>query len=420
MAACITLAGESLIAQKQGANQVLEIQNFVLAHIPNLDPNQPIDRSAGLPPSGQIVGTWPYTQKGFVAPNRVVYSLMLGSDIGDFDWNWMGLTTAEGILFAVSTVPVQQKRRNIPPLQTGNNVTRNFMLAFDGAQELTAITVDAETWQHDFTEALRAKEPTIPPGKSTDFWTGNKTWADLATAVRGVILTGLSTATSGVVAATDTLLAALGKLQAQITSLSNNKEPSISVGTNSQFWRGDKTWVDLATAVRGAALTGLSTATSSAVAATDTLLVALGKLQAQITSLSNNKLDKTATAASASTLASDITINGTKVNAGSNVTITAAATSASVMSANAAAAFGAVGTRAFLRVANADASISAGATYAGSALRTSGVVVRVSSDGNLFGSGSGSAVSGTWRAFGSCSAGGGSSNFAATEFLRIS
>ena len=99
MAASITLAGESLKAQKQGAHEVLEISHFVLALIPELDPNSPVDRSAGLPPAAQIVGTWAYTQKGFVDPNRVVYSLMLGSDIGDFDWNWIGLQTAEGVLF---------------------------------------------------------------------------------------------------------------------------------------------------------------------------------------------------------------------------------------------------------------------------------------------------------------------------------
>src|SRR5690606_11785316 len=53
--------------------------------------------------------------------------------------------------------------------------------------------------------------------------------------------------------------------------------------------------------------------------------------------------------AAAHKLATDITINGTKVNAGSNVTISAAATPASVMAANAGAALGTVGTYAFLR-----------------------------------------------------------------------
>lgn len=87
-------------------------------------------------------------------PNQIVYSLMLGSDIGDFDWNWIGLETAEGVLLAVAYVPLQQKRKNIPPLQLGNNVTRNFLVVFDGAQALTGITIDAKTWQHDFTVRL--------------------------------------------------------------------------------------------------------------------------------------------------------------------------------------------------------------------------------------------------------------------------
>jgi hypothetical protein len=60
------------------------------------------------------------------------------------------------------------------------------------------------------------------------------------------------------------------------------KEPTITEGTTSQYWRGDKTWRDFAMDVRAAVLTGLSTATSAVIAATDTVLQALGKLQAQI------------------------------------------------------------------------------------------------------------------------------------------
>ena len=60
------------------------------------------------------------------------------------------------------------------------------------------------------------------------------------------------------------------------------KEPTITAGTAAQYWRGDKSWRDFFTDVRVATLTGLSTATNAAVAAADTVLVALGKLQAQI------------------------------------------------------------------------------------------------------------------------------------------
>jgi len=154
MGASITLAGESLIAQKQGAGEKLEVARFVLALVPGLDPNAPVDRAAGKPPASQIVFTKAYDRKGYVSPNQVIYSLMVGSDVGDWDFNWIGLEASEGVLLAVATVPVQQKRKNIPPLQIGNNVTRNFLVEFNGAQALTGITVDASTWQHDFTIRL--------------------------------------------------------------------------------------------------------------------------------------------------------------------------------------------------------------------------------------------------------------------------
>ncbi|WP_456025035.1 phage tail protein [Pseudomonas capeferrum] len=153
MGASITLAGESLIAQKQGAQQPLIVSRFVLANVPGLDPNGPVDRAAPKP-AAHLVATYDVTQKGFVNPNQIVYSLMMGSDIGDFDWNWIGLESAENVLLAVAYVPLQQKRKNIPPQQMGNNVTRNFLVVFDGAQALTGITIDAKTWQHDFTVRL--------------------------------------------------------------------------------------------------------------------------------------------------------------------------------------------------------------------------------------------------------------------------
>lgn len=65
---------------------------------------------------------------------------------------------------------------------------------------------------------------------------------------------------------------------AQAASIAT-KEPTISTGTTAQFWRGDKAWTDFATTVRATALTGLDTSTAQGIAATDSVLVALGKLQ---------------------------------------------------------------------------------------------------------------------------------------------
>ncbi len=152
MGAAITLAGADLIAQKQVAQEGLDVVRFIFANVPGLNHSAAVDRAAGLPPAEQIVHTAiiPAENKGYVNPNQVVYSVQVGSDVGDWDFNWVGLETAEGVLFAVSYVPLQQKRRNIPPLQLGNNLTRNFLVVFDGAQALTGITIDASTWQHDF------------------------------------------------------------------------------------------------------------------------------------------------------------------------------------------------------------------------------------------------------------------------------
>jgi microcystin-dependent protein len=157
MGASITLAGESLIAQKLGSQQRLDVVRFIFANVPGLDPNAPVNRAAAKPPASQIVHSYTIPQQnvGYVNPNQVVYSSMLGSDIGDFDWNWIGLETAENVLLAVAYMPLQQKRKNIPPLQLGNNVTRNILVMFDGAQALTGITIDAKTWQHDFTVRLK-------------------------------------------------------------------------------------------------------------------------------------------------------------------------------------------------------------------------------------------------------------------------
>ena len=156
MGASITLAGESLIAQKQAAQQGLDVARFIFANVPGLDPSVPVDRAAPKPAAGQIVHVYEIQDDnaGYVNPNQVVFSAQIGSDVGDWDFNWIGLETAEGTLFALATVALQQKRRNIPPLQIGNNLTRNFLVAFDGAQALTGITIDASTWQHDFTVRL--------------------------------------------------------------------------------------------------------------------------------------------------------------------------------------------------------------------------------------------------------------------------
>lgn len=69
---------------------------------------------------------------------------------------------------------------------------------------------------------------------------------------------------------------------ANITIKDDTKEPKITAGTSSQMWMGTKKWVSILTTIQSVLLTGLSTATNSAITASDTIIKAFGKLQAQI------------------------------------------------------------------------------------------------------------------------------------------
>lgn len=134
--------------------------------------------------------------------------------------------------------------------------------------------------------AINTREPSITADLVTKFWSGTKTFRDLATDVRAVVLTGLSTSTGTAITAADTILSALGKLQNQTSTNATDitgKEPTITATTSADYYRGDKTFVSFATTVRATVLTGLSTATGTAITATDTVLSALGSLQNQIT-----------------------------------------------------------------------------------------------------------------------------------------
>ena len=148
----ITVAGETHLAVKQGAGQPLNITHFVLANITGLGA-EPANRIEAMPAAGDIVADLAVTKNGYVNGNQVVYSLTMDSTVGDFDFNWIGLKDDEGVLIAVAYIPTTSKTKTVGNVP-GNNMTRNFLLAFSGIAATTAISVPAETWQIDFTARL--------------------------------------------------------------------------------------------------------------------------------------------------------------------------------------------------------------------------------------------------------------------------
>lgn len=77
-------------------------------------------------------------------------------------------------------------------------------------------TIAAGVTKADARTAIDA-EPIIAAGTVSQYWRGDKTWRDLGTDVRAAVLTGISFVSGVAVTATDTVLAAIGKLQKQHT-----------------------------------------------------------------------------------------------------------------------------------------------------------------------------------------------------------
>jgi hypothetical protein len=118
-----------------------------------------------------------------------------------------------------------------------------------------------------------------------------------ARAIASVLSTyALGTNTS--LSISDTIVGAFGKVQAQL----NNKQNSITTGTTAQYFRGDLSLGTLDTLavaentnlyfttsrVLNTALTGYSIGTNTSISGTDSVLVAFGKVQAQLNNKENS------------------------------------------------------------------------------------------------------------------------------------
>ena len=158
MGVIITTAGEKLMARLQAEGKPLVIDTFIFAEIPGQDYEADIDPGMALPAESRIRLRYPIPEeyRAYVNPTQVVYSALLGSDVGDWAFNWQGLYCSEHkTLVAVATFPAIEKRAyGADTGQPGNNLTRNFILEFNGAQKLTRINVSADVWQLDFTVRL--------------------------------------------------------------------------------------------------------------------------------------------------------------------------------------------------------------------------------------------------------------------------
>lgn len=174
--------------------------------------------------------------------------------------------------------------------------------ALDALNEFAAALGNDPNFATTMTNALAGKEPSIAAGTSAQMWLGNKTWASVLSQVQGTLLTGLGAGANTPIVNTDTLIGALAKLQNQLNNkadftdsrLSDAREWTAAEVTQAEAEAGTLTtvrkWSPLRVwqAVLASSLTGINLTLGTAVTATDTVLIAIGKLQKQITDAATN------------------------------------------------------------------------------------------------------------------------------------
>jgi len=157
----ITQAFETLKAQEAANGGIVTLDEFVFANVPNLNITDPIDRTEGLPEAAKIVHRQAVSKTGMINSNAVVYSVVLGADVGDFEFNWVGLINkASGVVAMIVHAPLQKKIKTASG-QQGNVLTRSFLMEYNGASQQTQIITPADTWQIDFTARLNGVDERI-------------------------------------------------------------------------------------------------------------------------------------------------------------------------------------------------------------------------------------------------------------------
>ena len=148
----LTTIGQNLIAAAVGNGPKLTISKFVFANIPGLDHTAPEPVDEPMPLLANIVFSRAPTKAGLLDENRVTYSQMMLTDVGDFSFNWIGLVYTDPVagdqLVMFAYVPLTQKIKT-QGASAGNVLTRNMVIEHLGIANATPVVVSAESWMFD-------------------------------------------------------------------------------------------------------------------------------------------------------------------------------------------------------------------------------------------------------------------------------
>lgn len=154
----ITNAGLKLLAKALAEGNTVRVDRFIYANVSGIVSGDEIPGDAGLPSAADLVYQSDVTAARYVDDNSVVYSNVLSSAVGDFEFNWIGLySVLDMTLVAVEYVPKQSKLKTTGFVM-GNTLTKNFVIQYTDMKTIGNIELPAESWQMDITPRLDAMD----------------------------------------------------------------------------------------------------------------------------------------------------------------------------------------------------------------------------------------------------------------------
>lgn len=157
----IVKSGENFFIKQLSKSQPIKLDRVIFANVSGINSNTDINADEKMPASNQIVHTAPVTQSGLLNDRTVVYSVILDTSVGDFSFNYIGLVNAEtNTLCMVMHTDLTKKIKTTGQRQ-GNTITESIWLEMDNASESTGVTVNAQTWQIDYSKRLAGEDERI-------------------------------------------------------------------------------------------------------------------------------------------------------------------------------------------------------------------------------------------------------------------
>ncbi|TMP73540.1 phage tail protein [Pseudoalteromonas sp. S1608] len=144
----ITNAGLDYRNAVFAGDEVQNITHFVFANISGQDETAPIDPNTVIP--ANIVHSEPVNAVSKVDGNAIVISVVMGYEIGDFEYNWFGVVATkannEQVLIAVVTTALQTKTKTVGNI-IGNHSVKSVVWRSQNIADDLSITLSALPWQ---------------------------------------------------------------------------------------------------------------------------------------------------------------------------------------------------------------------------------------------------------------------------------